>query len=64
MIVIDGLIEIDVAGIELREIASKQQQYEQLVLEKIRVNYSQDDEFARMALGIADSTDALYVAYR
>ena len=42
----------------------KIEKYNSLVVSKIKVNYSQDDEFAMMAEGIADATNALYVAYR
>jgi len=38
--------------------------YNNLVVSKIRVNYSQDDEFSMIAEGIADATNDSYVAYR
>jgi hypothetical protein len=64
LIVIDGSIEIDTAGIEAREVIEDKRSYKQLIQSKIRVDYSQEDEFEMMALGIADSTDILYIDYR
>jgi len=46
------------------EAERKLNEYNQLVVEKIRLKYTQNDEFALIADGIADSTNAAYVAYR
>ena len=49
---------------DAREIARKEAEYKARVIELIREKYTQDDEFALIAEGIADSTNAEYVAYR
>ena len=63
--VADGAVEYQTAEwFEAREIARKEAEYKARVIELIREKYTQDDEFALIAEGIADSTNAEYVAYR
>ena len=45
-------------------VITKDDKYRQLVVDNIRVNYTQNDEFAMIADGIADATSASYVQYR
>jgi len=63
--VVDGVVEYQTAEwFEAREVERKQKEYSALVVEKIREKYTQNDEFALIADGIADSTNAEYIAYR
>jgi len=47
-----------------KDVIINTKEYNNLVVSKIRVSYSQDDEFAMIAEGIEDATNASYVAYR
>ena len=51
------------ANIHIQKLTDRDR-YSKLAVSKIRVNYSESDEFAMMAEGISDATNALYVAYR
>ena len=63
--VVDGVVEYQTAEwFEARSVARKEAEYKAMVIELIREKYTQDDEFALIAEGIADSTNAEYVAYR
>ena len=63
--VVDGVVEYQTAEwFEARSVARKEAEYKARVIELIREKYTQDDEFALIAEGIADSTNAEYVAYR
>ncbi len=63
--VVDGVVEYQTAEwFEARDVARKEAEYKARVIELIRENYTQDDEFALIAEGIADATNAEYVAYR
>ncbi len=63
--VVDGVVEYQTAEwFEARDVARKEAEYKARVIELIREKYTQDDEFALIAEGIADSTNAEYVAYR
>ena len=65
LIVVDGAVEYKTAEwFEARDIARKEAEYKVRVIELIREKHTQNDEFALMASGIADSTNAEYVAYR